>query len=101
VAATAAIYAGLWWFTEAVGVPEIRRVTVNSIEQPILSNDHSEPNEPAAVPVYRCFAAAYGPLVVGSTYQWQNGAAEGSGHGIYLWLFGPAIRVHHTPHNTP
>jgi hypothetical protein len=100
IAAAAAIYAGLWWFTETVGVPEVRRVTVNSIEQPILPINPSEPTEPAAVPVYWCFAAAYGPLVVRAKYQWQNGAAEGAGHSYYLWLFGPAIRIHHVPHGT-
>ena len=92
--AAAALYMGLWWVTEIYGVPQVRDATVQAMQQPRLKHDGAEPgDDPMEGPFYRCYAGAYGPLVVGADYQWQNGPRSGKGTALYLWCFGHTFHI--------
>ncbi|MHC1767019.1 MAG: hypothetical protein AB9869_22415 [Verrucomicrobiia bacterium] len=99
IAAATAVYGGLWFVTESLGVPQVRIAAVRAIEQPVLNADSSELSEGFMTgPVYRCSAGAYGPFVVRADYSWENGATGESGHTLYLWIPGRTFRLHDVRH---
>jgi hypothetical protein len=89
-----AVYAALWFVTENYGVPQVRTVAIQAMEQPVTYAEGLEGNEAGITgPIYRCSAGAVAPFFVRTTHSWQNGASGASGSGVYLWLFGRAWRI--------
>jgi hypothetical protein len=93
ITAFIAVCAGLWFITESWGVPQVRRIAVEAMRQPAPATDGTDGDNPMGVPVYRCSAGAYAPLVVRADYQWQNGPKSGEGTAFYLWLFGGTFHI--------
>jgi hypothetical protein len=93
----AAMYAGLWFVTETLGVPQVRNAAVQAMEQPVPTTDDSQPGDEFITgPVYRCSAGALAPFVVRAHHQWQSGMEGDTGSSVYLWFFGPSIRIRET-----
>jgi hypothetical protein len=89
-----AAYGALWLVTEAWGVPQVRRVAIKAMEQPLSTGEPSgRSGDSMAGPVYECAAGACAPFVIRADYRWENGEAGNSGSRYYVWLFGPALRV--------
>ena len=98
----AAAYAGLWFVTEACGVPQVRGIAAEAMRQSAFNAATSQPSDQHFPdPVFSFAASAYAPLMVRTECRWENGLQSGDGKSLYLWLFGRAFRIHEMRHTVP
>ena len=98
----AGVYAGLWFVTEACGVPQVRGIAAEAMRQSAFNAATTQPtDQQSREPSSSCSAAAYAPLMVRTECRWENGLQSGDGKSLYLWLFGPTFRIHEMRHTLP
>jgi hypothetical protein len=100
--AAAGAYAGLWFVTEACGVPQVHGIAAKAMRQSAFNAATPQPTDQQfPTPIFSCSAGAYAPLMVRAEYRWENGLQSGDGKSLYLWLFGPTYRIHEMRHTLP
>jgi hypothetical protein len=91
----AGVYAGLWFVTEACGVPQVRGIAAEAMRQSAFNAATPQPTEQQFPdPTFSCSAGAYAPLMVRTKCRWENGLQSADGKSLYLWLFGHTFRIH-------
>jgi len=100
--AAAAAYAGLWFVTEARGVPQVGGMAADEMRHSALKAAPPEPTDQHSPgPVFSYSAGSYAPLLVHTECRWESGLQSGDGKSLYVWLFGPTFRIHEMRHTLP
>ena len=100
--AAAGAYAGLWFVTEACGVPKVHGIAAEAMRQSAFNAATAQATDQQfPTPIFSCSAGAYAPLMVRTECRWKNGLQSGDGKGLYLWLFGRTFRIHEMRHTLP
>src|SRR5262249_27217892 len=97
-----ALYIALWELTQLAGMPTVdRRVRAGMpVDSSYTYTDVAAKGRPR-IPgrFYYCRATAYAPFLVRADYGWHAGGLAGEGGSeLYLWAFGPTMRVYELEH---